>query len=353
MPAHSILYLLHGGPSKASSRARGFWIAEELTKNGIRCQLQCCRLKREMLRAAAEIPRHDVIVFQKTYTRWHVALLRWANYLGKQTYFDIDDHPSPNGVARTLRNFEHMLRRCDGVLAGSEALRDYIQPFQPNVHLVPTGIRLTDYPLKATSETPSNGVVCLGWTGNANTYAPDLISVLREPLTVVARKTPLRLKIVGACGRPELYRNFGQIRGLQLDCIDTLDWGNPVDVAEALKDFDIGLFPLLRNEYNHYKCGFKALEYMAMGIPVISSPVAINTAIVQHEKNGLLADTKHEWIGALRMLIEDPAKRRSMGLAGRAIVENNYDVKMIASGVVKILTEGCEYRATHNQWITS
>lgn len=337
MPISSILFILHGSRSTASSRVRGFWIADELEKQGIECRMRWQRGKRELLCLAAEIPKHDVIVFQKTYSRWHRALMLWANCLGKRTFMDIDDYPTPTLAAHTKRTFEGMLRMSDGVLVGSEALLDYVRPFQPSAFLVPSGIRLRDYPMKVERDAPEDGAICLGWTGNANSYAKDVIAVLTGPLTTIARETTVRLKLVGACGRPELYETFGQVPGLKLDCIDTLEWGNPVEVANALKDFDIGLYPLLPDHYNYYKCGFKALEYMAMGIPVVSSRVAVNPRIIEHGKDGLLADTSEEWVDALRTLIADPSKRKRMGLAGRAKVEKDHNVETVAQEVREIL----------------
>ena len=157
-------------------------------------------------------------------------------------------------------------------------------------------------------------------------YKQDLISILREPLSKVASRHPIRFKLIGACGEHELYKSFKNIQGLKLEFIDQIEWSDPCAISKALQDIDIGLYPLLPNEFNHYKCGFKALEYMAMKIPVISSNVAENREIITHGEEGLLVNSAQEWINALDELILNEKKRELMGKSGFCKVNKKYNI---------------------------
>jgi len=121
------------------------------------------------------------------------------------------------------------------------------------------------------------------------------------------------------------------------DIIVGEDWEKRI--FEAMNDVDIGLYPLLPNHSNRYKCGFKALEYMAMRIPVISSRVAENKLIVIEDKNGFFADECDEWIAAIRKLDGDAGLRRRMGRAGRALVEEKYSTKKSAALLANLVAE--------------
>jgi hypothetical protein len=92
----SILFVLVGGPDKASSRVRGYWIAEELEKLNYSCSMRSKNAKVDMILAIPQILRHDIIIFQKTCSRYHRWLMKLAKLAGKSVYMDIDDFPSRN-----------------------------------------------------------------------------------------------------------------------------------------------------------------------------------------------------------------------------------------------------------------
>jgi len=330
-----VLFLLCGDHNKASSRVRGFWIAEALNEEGVFCKLLWKDGKLDLLRIAIEIPMYDAIVFQKTYSRYHRWLMAFAQMMGKRCYMDIDDAPSKTNAPKTLRNFESMLAMSDGVFAGSQHLLNYCKKHQLKTYLIPSSIYLKNY--ARVEQKPESEKVCLGWIGNGAHYKEDLIEILVEPLTAVAITCPVRFKIVGACGEQELYDVFGSIEGLEVDFVDAIEWSDPDAISVAISDFDVGLYPLLPNAFNHFKCGFKALEYMAVGIPVVSSAVAINVDIVDPGENGYLVNTKQEWITALSELICNNDLRKQMGQSGRKIVEEQYNIEKNALLIKSIL----------------
>lgn len=323
-----ILFILSGSPQKASSRVRGYWIAEALEQNGH--EVTCIHVthRNENFRVARLILQHDVIVFQKVYGRYEPLLLRWAKILGKKVFFDIDDAPSRTLNSRVERVAKTMMRLSDGVLAGSTSLMRLSQEFQSNVHLIPSGIRLASYTKRMVRS--EDQPLCLGWIGNGAHYADDLKEILLPALEELAQSHCFRLRIVGACGDPRIHDTFSTIEKFQTELIDTIDWANPDAVSAEISQFDIGLYPLNPGPFNDFKCGFKALEYMTMCIPVLASNAANHSEIIAHDKSGLILEDLADWKNGLKRLASDRDLRRDMGVAGRRIVEERFSTKRIA-----------------------
>jgi glycosyltransferase involved in cell wall biosynthesis len=115
----------------------------------------------------------------------------------------------------------------------------------------------------------------------------------------------------------------------------------PWDESTAIREiaqFDIGIMPLEKNDpWNLYKCGLKLIEYMAVGIPAVASPVGVNSEIVQDGHDGLLADTSEQWLHCLRLLADDVNLRNRIGKAARETVERRYSVQAVLPDLVRVL----------------
>ena len=108
---------------------------------------------------------------------------------------------------------------------------------------------------------------------------------------------------------------------------------------QKLNRLDTGIMPLPDTHWERDKSGFKLIQYMACGLPVVASPVGINKEIVEHGVNGFLASSTEEWVKYLGILKGDPELCRTMGVAGRGIVEGKYSLEMVAPKLVSILKE--------------
>ncbi|MBN9249072.1 MAG: glycosyltransferase family 4 protein [Mesorhizobium sp.] len=104
------------------------------------------------------------------------------------------------------------------------------------------------------------------------------------------------------------------------------DWSEAHEV-ELIQGMDIGIMPLEDSPFARGKCGYKLIQYMACGLPVVASPVGVNSKLVTHGENGFLASTEAEWRAAIERLLSDPELRRRMGAAGRAKVESDYSIQ--------------------------
>ncbi len=113
-------------------------------------------------------------------------------------------------------------------------------------------------------------------------------------------------------------------------------------VAQDIARLDVGIMPLVDAPFERGKCGYKLIQYMACGLPVVASPVGVNRQIVEHGVNGFLAETPEQWATALRTLCADPALRARMGAAGRRKVEQHYSLQVTAPRLVQILRRAAE-----------
>jgi glycosyltransferase involved in cell wall biosynthesis len=112
-------------------------------------------------------------------------------------------------------------------------------------------------------------------------------------------------------------------------------WNTETEIQDLL-EFDIGIMPLPDDEWAKGKCGFKALQYMALEFPAVASPVGVNTKIINHGQNGFLCSTPGEWEAALRMLIENEALRKQIGSNGRKTILESYSVTSNASNFLSL-----------------
>lgn len=237
--------------------------------------------------------------------------------------FDFDDAiwihviSASNRWASSLK-FAHKTREIVGladlVLAGNPYLADFARDHRARrVEVIPTTID-TAYHVPNPHPRPADAPVCIGWTGSFSTLV-HLEGAVR-PLRRIQERYGDRvtLRVIGDGS----YRN--EALGLT-----GLPWRLDTEIQD-LWPIDIGIMPLPDDEWARGKCAFKGLQYMALAIPTVMSPVGVNTDIVVHGENGFLASTEDEWVDRLSQLIEDAELRRRMGAAGRQTIIDGYSV---------------------------
>lgn len=331
----SVLFILLGNENKASSRVRGYWIAEELEELGISVRLFTRNTALGMMFLFVLIPFYQNIVFQKTYSKYHLLLCKWAKLLGKTTALDIDDSPSITNEPITLHYFQQMVKSCSSVFAGSPNLVLLTSAFNSNTFLIPSGIRLKYYQPNPKASTDR---IRIGWIGNGKYYKNDVIQILKPALEKLCKLYKIELILVGTQDEEDLDKAFNSIENLKRTLIASLNWTDAGEVTRTINMFDIGVYPLIDSEFNTYKCGFKALEYMALHIPVVSSRVAVNSSIIRDKNNGFIASSTEDWVQILGSLIQDSSLRNQIGDKGRITVEREYNTKLIAKDILKILS---------------
>lgn len=212
---------------------------------------------------------------------------------------------------------------CDVVVGGNPYLCNYAKQFNSNVKLIPTTIDTVEY----TNKGNKNTSVCIGWSGSLTTlkhfdFAVPFLIKLKQKFG-----DRISIKAIGDAN----YKND------KLDVI-ALPWKKETEVEE-LSSFDIGIMPLPDDKWASGKCGLKGLQYMALEIPTIMSPVGVNSEIIQDGMNGYLASTEQEWLDKLTQLIESKELREKIGKAGRKTVEEKYSIESQKNNYLKLFKE--------------
>lgn len=314
---------------KASTRYRVLQYLPFLEAAGSTCTVRpLSRAPRQWGMLLREVRRADVVVVQKKlFSRFEILLLR---RLARRLVYDFDDAVMYKDAAasdrqqrRQRRRFEITVARADLVIAGNRYLRQEALTANPRVELLPTPLDLERYRLRPPMA--DNGVV-LGWIGSRGTlkYLQQLTPVLEE----VGRRFPgVRLKIVADA--------FFDLRALP---VEKKPWSEAEEIAD-LHSFDIGLMPLADDVWTRGKCGFKLLQCMAVGLPVVCSPVGINAEIVSDGVEGFWATDQTEWVQRLGELIADAGLRAAMGERARRKVESGYSLAVAAPLLLHYLQE--------------
>lgn len=228
-----------------------------------------------------------------------------------------------NGLARRLLKDKHavLLARAAACVCGNAYLRDYAARYCSNSGIVPT---VVDTSIYRPVQRAGRSELVIGWIGSPTTW-PNVRPLL-PLLEKLCADGNVRMRAVGAGHRAERDRFAG---------LDLVGWSEESEVAEVQR-MDIGIMPLIDAPFERGKSGYKLIQYMACGLPVIASPVGVNSEIVTGDV-GFLASSEAEWEDALTRLIGDPELRARLGGAGRAKVEGHYSLASQAPHLIEIL----------------
>ena len=285
----------------------------------------------DRLRVVRSSAAYDVIfIYREAYAIGAPFFERHLARLGLPIVYDFDDavylpnSSEANRVIGFLKNpgkIPEILRLSAHVVAGNSYLADYAKRYARNVHMVPTCVDTTVWKPRATER--ADGPPIIGWIGTPTT-TPYLMG-LQDVLTDLARSHRFVLRVSGSV-RPV------EMPGVQ---IENVEWTLEAEV-DLFNTCDIGIYPLPDDDWTRGKCGFKAIQFMASGLPVVAAPVGVNQDIVEHGVTGFLARRRQEWIDALSTLIESESLRRRIGTAGRTVVEERYSLGVTAPKLAQI-----------------
>ncbi len=281
-----------------------------------------------LLRAAWLAPHCDLIFVHRVVPP--IAFQRLLRSRCRRLAFDFDDaiftvptgtHVLPAAQERHVHKLEHILSISSPVIAGNTYLGQYAQRFSARVAVIPSAVDPHEYRPLAHPRDYDRLVV--GWCGTGEQHLPHLL-LLREVLDEVAREHRLLFRIIGAMGSSRFQEAFGGPRNHALEIVD---WVDPQQLPGALGRFDVGVMPLLDDAWTRGKCAYKALLYMACGVPAICSPVGVNREIIQDGVNGLLAADAQEWARKMGLLLASAERRRELGARGRQTVVEGYSLQ--------------------------
>lgn len=247
---------------------------------------------------------------------------------GRTVVFDMDDAldlpppgatPSAASARRYRANFEATVQAADRVLCGNRFLASRLP--HGRYEILPTPIDTERF--RPGAVPPGDGSTA-GWVG----YSDNLpyLEALAEPLREVSRRHPGFRLVVVADRPPALPGVPTEFRRWRLE-----------DELTCFGGIDVGLMPLEDSPWARGKCAFKAIQYMALGIPAVASPVGMNVEVIRDGENGLLPADAASWVRALDGVLRDRGRAAAIGAAGRRTIERDYALSVVAKRMVEIL----------------
>jgi glycosyltransferase involved in cell wall biosynthesis len=267
------------------------------------------------------VRKFDYVVVHREAAPIGPPVFEWiiANLWKKKMIYDFDDAiwipaiSDQNQMAVFVKCFWKIKWLCKWsykVSAGNQFLANFAEKYNKSVSIIPT---VVDTKHRYTSLVDQrNTRPSIGWTGSHSTmkYLDQVIPVLQKleekwdfDFYVISNKEP----------------------GYQLRSLKFIQW-NELKEIDDLSKINIGIMPLESDQWSEGKCGFKIIQYLALGIPAVASPVGVNNKIIG-ETNGFLCHTYEEWYAALSVLLADHDLREQMGRAGREKIISTYSIQ--------------------------
>lgn len=289
---------------------RGFGV---VYRKGVRLEKTAAAVRALSGRVAdlARSLRADAVLVHREAALVGPPLIEWllTRALHCPLLFDLDDavwvpYASPTYGATLSRLFKapaktlFTLSAARAVIAGNDFIARFARRFNDQVDVVPTVVDTEIY----RPVPRHNPVPVLGWIGTPSSaqYLRAIVPALQR----LAADRQFVVKIVGgtvdAPGVP----------------VETLPWRLDREVAD-FQGLDIGLYPLIEDAWSQGKSGFKAVQYMACGVPVVASPVGVTTEMITDDRNGYLARSEDDWVRILSQLLDSATLRRRLGEQGR------------------------------------
>jgi glycosyltransferase involved in cell wall biosynthesis len=250
---------------------------------------------------------------------------------GRALILDVDDAiwlPQPGGhpLTRLRRNpskLRWLATRAEHVIAGNDHLAEWLAPHARNLSVVPS---LVDTAHVAPRQHADSDTIVLGWIGSPTTarYLHGIVAAL----AAFAAARPAGSVTLIVVGGPA-----PTVPGAR---VEQWTWSEEQE-TRALATMDIGLMPLPDDPWTRGKCAYKALQYMAAGVPVVADDVGVTGRVVGDGSGGLLAAAAADWPHALRRLADSAALRARLGAAGRARVEDDFSVRAWGARLAAII----------------
>lgn len=285
----------------------------------------------------------DVILIQREAMMFGPPVIEWlgARAMKRPMVLDLDDatyvsytSPTYGGLGSVLKWFsktDDLIRWANVVTCGNRGIAEYVSAKGTEARIIPTVVDMEIF-RPAVSGNAANPAV-LGWIGTHSTF-PYLESIF-PVLADLARHHKFRLRVVGA-GKENI-----SVPGVE---VENTAWEIDREV-EDFQSIDIGLYPIDASLYSGWaagKSGFKAVQYMAVGVPYVATPVGGSAEIGEEGTTHLFATTNEEWHHALDELLANADRRRQMGAAGRRHAIAHFGLEDQADKLADALREAAE-----------
>ncbi|MFG0408006.1 glycosyltransferase family 4 protein [Pseudomonas sp. FYR_11] len=304
----------------------------ELYHSASRSPLKLIRYYAKRLAVLLRARKYDVVWIEKELFPFLPAMFeRGLKAIGVRYLVDYDDAVFHNydlssrpWVRRLLGSkIDGVMRASSIVVAGNEYLADRARRAgAARVEIIPT---VVDHERYRVGHRHGVQQLVIGWIGSPSTQ--KYVVGIRDSLREACNRYKARLVLVGAT--PDIV---DELPGIE---VETLSWSEDSE-AHLIENMDIGVMPLIDGPWERGKCGYKLIQYMACGVPVIASPVGVNVEIVAGNQCGLLASEQADWLAALCTLLTSPEERTRLGTSGRRAVEARYSLQAQAPILEKL-----------------
>lgn len=246
---------------------------------------------------------------------------------GKTYALDFDDYIATGYKTNKLkrlflkRKIDKLAQNASFVTVGNHWYFEEIK--SNNLIYLPTVIDLKKYP--KVKEKYETDVVTIVWIGSF--YTGKYLKIVIPVLQKLAKKYTIKLKVIGV--------------DIAIDEVnlEIVKWTEDTEVEELLSS-DIGIMPLENTIWEKGKCGFKLIQYMACGLPVVATSVPANMEIVDNNVNGFLVESEEDWYIAIENLIISQSNREKFGKSGRSKIESNYSYQVWGEKYCGFLNNG-------------
>jgi glycosyltransferase involved in cell wall biosynthesis len=321
-------------PQVPSFRYRIAPVVAELTRLGRDCrvlELPSGRYGRRLFELKPVLSRARLVVLAKIKLSppepW------WLRRVCRRLAFDFDDaiyvrRPRapglPPGESRwRRRKFAATCAAMDLVIAGNQTLAAAAAPHSRRIAVVPTPIDIDRYQATDFAAPRPPTLVWLGLPDNLG-----YLELVRPAIVTLTRRWPeLRLRVI--CSE---FPDWPEV------AIDRVPWSAANEIA-GLATADIGLMPLVDDEWTRGKCAFKLLQYAAASLPCVASDVGANREAVLEGSSGFLVRPGESWEAALAALLESTQLRASFGRRGREHVLQNFAAGVVSRRCSALLDE--------------
>lgn len=344
-----IYFFTKGNADVPSSRTRAFNVAHLLSLNSFDVEtnlpnsldfhkatfIKKVYLACKLFIILVSAKREDVFFLQRPIYNKYMFLVIMLTLPFKQTkvVFDFDDAIYVHSKFKTIV----LIKLADAVIVGNRSLKSWVLNYSKNCHVIPTSIDYDLYSAAVTKFKNRNIKFTIGWLGDGSAHSENL-KLLAVPLRELSTKYDIKLQLVGTKDYKPLKAFWSDnSHGYEIEMIDHLDWTENGIALKYVCNFDVGVMPLIDNSFNRGKCAYKALEYMACGVPVVLSPVGENNFLVDEGVNGYFATTDSDWIMKLEALILDTKQRNLIGISGQDTVRDKYSYNKNIAKIIRIL----------------
>lgn len=220
-----------------------------------------------------------------------------------------------------------IVKFANTVITGSPFLSSHLNKFTNNIVEIPTSINFANY-TSSFQLDPIKNDITIGWIGSKSTSI-NIINII-EVIKITHKLNPkITFKLMGFDSNLKSQ--------LHLPNVEFYNWSAQEELI-FLKEIDLGIMPLEDTAFNKGKCGFKLIQYMAMGKPTLSTPLEANVKINRNNSN-LFATSKEEWVECINKFISNLSFYREVGLKNQKIVEEYYSVEANSISYIKIFNQ--------------